>query len=399
MRNATRISCETLQRLRGSEDTAFHARRRQQVSLSSCLCREELFFRVGGARWRGLLQLSSRVNTSAALGALDSASREQQQRRDAAMTYTFNHSLLSRGYDTVRAANRGNARSQDELGFFHLTSATRLDILQGAPADDHTVAARWAETLRFTELAAEKGVAGPQERCGIIYATGDRSVPQNWATAVKWWRKAAEAGVMSSMWYMGLCYYYGRGVDRDVAQAKVWFRKSAAQGVPAAVQAVQMSIPGQGVQGGFREDIVRFTNAGSAPPRHALTHEFARVLDEQYLKDKLEGCNNTLQEFGSAVPHQSPRDGVWVDWMLATGLSEEELELAKHIHAYSQRTCKFCGSNSAPLRNCSLCMELRYCINTDCQHADWNKTPAAESHKVLCPRIFVRGSKGRVRRA
>jgi hypothetical protein len=28
-------------------------------------------------------------------------------------------------------------------------------------------------------------------------------------------------------------------------------------------------------------------------------------------------------------------------------------------------------------------MELRYCIDTDCQHADWNKTPAAESHKVL----------------
>ena len=44
-------------------------------------------------------------------------------------------------------------------------------------------------------------------------------------------------------------------------------------------------------------------------------------------------------------------------------------------------------------------MELRYCIGTDCQHGDWNKTPAADSHKVLCPRIFVRGSKGRTRRA
>jgi hypothetical protein len=43
-------------------------------------------------------------------------------------------------------------------------------------------------------------------------------------------------------------------------------------------------------------------------------------------------------------------------------------------------------------------MELRYCIGTDCQYQDWNKTPAAESHKVLCPRIFVRRSKGRTRR-
>jgi hypothetical protein len=56
--------------------------------------------------------------------------------------------------------------------------------------------------------------------------------------------------------------------------------------------------------------------------------------------------------------------------MMAVGISDEELELAKHIHAYSKRTCTFCGSNSAPLRNCSLCMELRYCIDTDCQHGD-----------------------------
>jgi hypothetical protein len=35
----------------------------------------------------------------------------------------------------------------------------RLDILQGAPADDHVLAARWAEALRFSEMAAEQGVA------------------------------------------------------------------------------------------------------------------------------------------------------------------------------------------------------------------------------------------------
>jgi hypothetical protein len=122
-----------------------------------------------------------------------------------------------------------------------------------------------------------------------------------------------------------------------------------------------------------------------------LVHEF-------YHMPNLQECNEELQEFGSAVPHQSPRDSVWVGFMMNTGLSDEEVELAKHIYAYSKRTCTFCGSNAVPLRKCSLCMELRYCIGTDCQHAHWNKTPAAESHKVLCPRIFVRGSKGRIRR-
>jgi TPR repeat protein len=173
----------------------------------------------------------------------------------------------------VKAANRGNARSQFELGKLYFASALRLDLLQGAPADDAMVAARWAEGPRLIEMAAEQGVAGAQERCGIIYASGGRSIPQNWATAVKWWRKAAEAEELIAQWYMGQCYYYGRGVDRDVAQAMLWFRKAAAQGDAAAAHAVQHAgIPGQG---GVRNTILRFTNADSAPPRHAAAHEFA----------------------------------------------------------------------------------------------------------------------------
>jgi TPR repeat protein len=136
---------------------------------------------------------------------LDSASREQQYRRDAAMAFAFNHSLMSRERDTVRAANRGNARSQAEFGYFHFMSARRLDILQGAPAEDHVVTARWAEALRFLERAAEQAIAAAQAICGQMYATGGRSVPQNWATAVKWWRKAAEAGQEGAQWFMGQC--------------------------------------------------------------------------------------------------------------------------------------------------------------------------------------------------
>jgi TPR repeat protein len=317
----------------------------------------------------------------------------EQHRRNAAMA--FSYSLLSRGRDTVRAANRGNASSQNELGYFHFFSAFRLDILQGTPADDDTVAARWAETLRFVEGAAAQGAAGAQERRGLIYATGDRSVPQNWTTAVKWWRKAAEAREMGAQFYIGVCYYYGRGVARDVAQAMAWIGKAAAKGYAEAAVALQTGIPGRQAA---REDMARFTNAGSAPVRHEAAHQFPGNVNEYYLISELQQSNNVLQESDSGAPHQSPRDSVWVDFMVGFGLSDEELELAKRVHAYSQRTCTSCGSNSVPLRKCSLCMELRYCIGTDCQHAHWNWTPSAESHKVLCPRIFVRVSKGRMRR-
>ena len=132
-------------------------------------------------------------------------------------------------------------------------------------------------------MAAEQGVKGAQSLSGFIYATGGRSVPQNWTTAVKWWRKAAEAGMRDAQWAIGVCYYYGRGVDRDAAQAKVWSEKAAAQGWPDAYEAVQAGIPGYVV----REVLARFTNAGSAPLRHQVAHEFAAGMMGEFLGPRL----------------------------------------------------------------------------------------------------------------
>jgi hypothetical protein len=241
----------------------------------------EIFVRVGAFSFEHFplyRRHSPRVTTFAGLGVLDSASREQQHRRDAVMASRFTH-LLSRGRDTVRAAISGDSGSQAEVGLFHFINVKRLDVLQVAclnitSADADVVSARWAEALRFLEMAAEQGNADAQVLCGEIYA-GGRSVPQNWTTAVKWWRKAAEAGRNGAQWFMGQCYYYGRGVDRHAAHAKVWFRKAAAQGHLGAAQAVQSGIAGQR---GVREAIVHFTNAGSAPPRHEVAHQFARTV-------------------------------------------------------------------------------------------------------------------------
>jgi TPR repeat protein len=254
----------------------------------------------------------------------------------AAAATAFSYSLMSRGRDTLRAANRGDANSQDEVGHFHMASAIRLDILQGTSADDATVAARWAQALGFMERAAEQSIAGAQSMCGQIYANGDRSVPQNWTTAVKWFCKAAAGGDMGAQWAMGLCYYYGRGVDRDTAQATTWFRKAAAQRFPDAARAVQSGVPGHPA---VREVLARFTNAGStAPLRHAAAHELAGFINERYLGLLLQAYSRVLQEDDSDVPHQSLRDSIWVDFMLFYGLSDEDLELAKRVYAYSLRT-------------------------------------------------------------
>jgi TPR repeat protein len=186
-----------------------------KINLSFLFVRENVFFVRVGVRGRlslsstCTLRLDSASSQYASLGphgGLESARRGNTATTPRAMA--FSYALLSRGRDTVLAANSGHARSQREVGAFHFISASRLDILEGASADDAMITARWSEALSFLERAAEQGGVDAQSKCGEIYAAGDRSVPQNW-TAVKWWRMAAEAGREDAQWNMGVCYHYG----------------------------------------------------------------------------------------------------------------------------------------------------------------------------------------------
>ena len=61
-------------------------------------------------------------------------------------------------------------------------------------------------------------------------------------------------------------------------------------------------------------------------------------MNEEFIGPTLQTCNQALQEDDSVAPHQSLRDSMWVEFMLTSGLSEEDLELAKRVYAYSNRT-------------------------------------------------------------
>ena len=41
---------------------------------------------------------------------------------------------------------------------------------------------------------------------------------------------AANAGRIDAQFYLGICYYYGKGVPQDHAEAARWYRKAAEQG-------------------------------------------------------------------------------------------------------------------------------------------------------------------------
>jgi hypothetical protein len=64
----------------------------------------------------------------------------------------------------------------------------------------------------------------------------------------------------------------------------------------------------------------------------------------------LQRYNGRLQEVDSAVPHQSMRDSMWVNFMIEFGISDEELELAKRVYAYSLRRLRLLAEDVHVLR-------------------------------------------------
>ena len=53
---------------------------------------------------------------------------------------------------------------------------------------------------------------------------------QNNKEAVKWFRKAAEQGDATAQYYLGLCYYRGKGVRKDHEEALRWLCMASEQG-------------------------------------------------------------------------------------------------------------------------------------------------------------------------
>ena len=48
--------------------------------------------------------------------------------------------------------------------------------------------------------------------------------------AVKWWTKSAEQGYAEAQFYLGLCYYEGKGAAKDYKEAVKWYTRSAQTG-------------------------------------------------------------------------------------------------------------------------------------------------------------------------
>ena len=76
-----------------------------------------------------------------------------------------------------------------------------------------------AEAVKWYRKAAEQDHDDAQCALALCYYTG-KGVEKDLAKAVEWWRKAADQDHDEALYRLGLCYYNGEGVEKDPAEAE-----------------------------------------------------------------------------------------------------------------------------------------------------------------------------------
>lgn len=160
----------------------------------------------------------------------------------------------------LEMAKAGDAKAQHDVGLLHLAG-------RHLPRDAR-------EAARWFEAAAVQGLAAAQFNLGVLYGSGEgveqnpqlaffwfqsaaeqnepraqhnlatayaegRGVVQSYDLALDWFTKAANAGLAQSQYSLGRLYETGSPEHRpDLAQARVWYEKAAAQGDGDAAERV-----------------------------------------------------------------------------------------------------------------------------------------------------------------
>ncbi len=105
------------------------------------------------------------------------------------------------------------------------------------------------EARRWTERAAQTGVALAEHNLGYYYFDGVGGVKDRNAAAT-WFRRAAEQGVVDSQYNLARLYELGEGVSQNSAEAYKWYLLAAAggdQGAQRSADTLKRQLPPEAV--------------------------------------------------------------------------------------------------------------------------------------------------------
>lgn len=135
-----------------------------------------------------------------------------------------------------------------------VTTSTQAQRLENVPLPAHFEAGLAAYEandlpLAYTEFlaGAEEGHIDSQFNLALMHENGI-GVDKDMKEAIVWYRKAALQGSAAAQFNLGVLYENGRGTKVDFAEANEWYRRAAEQGDPLAIGNLGMLyIRGDGV--------------------------------------------------------------------------------------------------------------------------------------------------------
>lgn len=171
----------------------------------------------------------------------DAAATPAKPAPDAKRVYEAAESQINAGEPSgleamKRAANLGYGPAQFFLAKLY------EDGRSGVAKDEK-------EARRWTERAAQTGVALAEHNLGYYYFDGVGGVKDRNAAAT-WFRRAAEQGVVDSQYNLARLYELGEGVPQNSAEAYKWYLLAAAggdQGAQRSADTLKRQLPPEAV--------------------------------------------------------------------------------------------------------------------------------------------------------
>ncbi len=160
-----------------------------------------------------------------------------------------NSQVSQKFFYAKRAAERGNARAQYDLGLMYATGngvaknealalmwfnrAAQNNFVKTAPKTAPKIKGA-SKKFFYAKEAAAKGNARAQFDLAMMYLNGN-GVAQNERLAFHYFHKAARNNLVEAKFQMGLSFSKGRGVRKQAQLARYWFKLAVKAGHPKAM--------------------------------------------------------------------------------------------------------------------------------------------------------------------
>ncbi|KAG0324395.1 hypothetical protein BGZ99_001911 [Dissophora globulifera] len=242
----------------------------------------------------------------------------------------------------LRSASKGHTNAQYHLGLIYHNG---VGVLR-----DFTKSVKWLQ------MAADKGFAPAQTGLGYIYLRGGFGVPKNCGRAVDLFQAAANQGDINACTLLGTIYFSGDGAAQNNEEAMRWLRVAAERGCAQAQHAIGVAYysGGMGVERDYAESRRFFMMAASQGLPKAYTslgemyyRGFGAIQDSRealkwWLKAAEEGDMTaqynlgSLYVFGKGIQNNISKSRMWLKEAAKQGHvdAQEQLEIL-HLALFS----------------------------------------------------------------